>query len=58
VPDRSAMVGGRREELIADLTAFAHVHAARTREDHRLLVDACRAGRITGISSSGAHPSA
>ena len=54
----TAMVGDRREELIAELTAFAHSYAARTREDHRIFVDAFRAGAITGISSSGAHPNA
>ncbi|MGY1732303.1 DUF2252 domain-containing protein [Geodermatophilus sp. SYSU D01045] len=52
----SAMVGGRREEFVADLVDFAHSYARRTQEDHRLFVDAFRAGRIPGISSSGAHP--
>jgi uncharacterized protein (DUF2252 family) len=52
----TAMIGGRREEFIADLIAFAHSYAQRTRDDHRLFVDAFRAGRIPGISSSGAHP--
>jgi uncharacterized protein (DUF2252 family) len=52
----TAMIGDRREEFIADLTAFAHSYAERTRDDHRLFVDAFRAGRIPGISSSGAHP--
>ncbi|KQS68424.1 DUF2252 domain-containing protein [Modestobacter sp. Leaf380] len=51
-----AMVGDRREELIADLTGFAHAYAARARADHRLFVDAFRAGEIPGISSSGDHP--
>ncbi len=50
-----AMVGDRREELIADMTAFALSHAARTRDDHRLFVDAFRAGEIPGITSSGDH---
>jgi uncharacterized protein (DUF2252 family) len=52
----TAMIGGRREEFIADLITFAHSYAERTRDDHRLFVDAFRAGRIPGISSSGAHP--
>jgi uncharacterized protein (DUF2252 family) len=52
----TAMIGGRREEFIADLIAFAHSYAQRTRDDHRLFVDAFRAGAIPGISSSGAHP--
>jgi uncharacterized protein (DUF2252 family) len=47
------MVGGRREEFVDDLVDFAHSYARRTQEDHRLFVDAFRAGRIPGISSSG-----
>jgi hypothetical protein len=35
---------------------FAHDYARRTQEDHRLFVDAFRAGAIPGISSSGSHP--
>ncbi|MCW2584386.1 MAG: uncharacterized protein JWQ53_3176 [Klenkia sp.] len=50
------MVGDRQEELIADLTAFAHAYAAQARADHRSFVDAFRAGEIPGISSSGDHP--
>ena len=49
----SEMVGGRREEFVADLVDFAHSYARRTQDDHRLFVDAFRAGRIPGISSSG-----
>jgi uncharacterized protein (DUF2252 family) len=52
----TTMIGGRREEFVADLVAFAHAYAARTRVDHRLFVNAFRAGEIPGISSSGAHP--
>jgi hypothetical protein len=52
----TTMIGGRREEFIADLVGFAHSYAERTRADHRLFVDAFRAGQIPGISSSGAHP--
>jgi uncharacterized protein (DUF2252 family) len=52
----TTLIGGRREEFIADLVDFAHAYARRTRDDHRLFVDAFRAGEIPGISSSGAHP--
>ncbi|MGY1706862.1 DUF2252 domain-containing protein [Geodermatophilus sp. SYSU D00697] len=52
----TAMVGDRREEFVQDLTAFAAAYARRTQEDHRLFVDAFRAGDIPGISSSGAQP--
>jgi uncharacterized protein (DUF2252 family) len=51
-----AMLGGRREEFVADLVEFGHAYARRTQEDFRLFVDAFRAGAIPGISSSGAHP--
>ncbi|MGY1814236.1 DUF2252 domain-containing protein [Blastococcus sp. SYSU D00820] len=50
------LVGGRREEFVADLVDFAHGYARRAQEDHRLFVEAFRAGAIPGISSSGAHP--
>jgi uncharacterized protein (DUF2252 family) len=52
----TALVGDRREEFIGDLIEFAHDYARRTQEDHRLFVDAFRAGAIPGISSSGSHP--
>ncbi|MCW2696907.1 MAG: uncharacterized protein JWR62_1992 [Modestobacter sp.] len=52
----TTMIGGRREEFITDVVDFAHAYAHRTRNDHRLFVDAFRAGEIPGISSSGAHP--
>ncbi len=48
-----AVIGGRRDEFVADLVGFAHAYARRAQEDHRLFVDAFRAGRIPGISSSG-----
>ena len=48
--------GGRREEFVDDLVAFAHDYARRTQDDFRLFVDAFRAGQIPGISSSGSHP--
>jgi uncharacterized protein (DUF2252 family) len=50
------LVGDRREEFVADLIEFAQDYARRTQEDHRLFVDAFRAGAIPGISSSGSHP--
>jgi uncharacterized protein (DUF2252 family) len=46
------MVGDRRQEFIGDLVDFAHGYARKTQEDHRLFVDAFRAGAIPGISSS------
>ncbi|MCW2682853.1 MAG: uncharacterized protein JWP33_766 [Blastococcus sp.] len=52
----TAMIGDRREEFITDLVDFAQDYARRTQEDHRLFVDAFRAGAIPGISSSGSHP--
>jgi uncharacterized protein (DUF2252 family) len=48
-----AMLDGRREEFVADLVEFGHAYARRAQEDHRLFVDAFRAGAIPGISSSG-----
>jgi uncharacterized protein (DUF2252 family) len=48
----TAMVGDRREEFVADLVQFAHDYARKAQEDHRLFVDAFRAGAIPGISSS------
>ncbi len=52
----SAMIGDRRAEFVADMVDFAHSYARRAQEDHRLFVDAFRAGQIPGISSSGSHP--
>ncbi|MGY1601038.1 DUF2252 domain-containing protein [Geodermatophilus sp. SYSU D00815] len=52
----TAMIGDRREEFLADLVEFAHSYARRTQEDHRLFVDAFRAGVIPGVSSSGPEP--
>jgi uncharacterized protein (DUF2252 family) len=54
----TTMIGGRREEFIADVVEFAHDYAQRTREDHRLFVDAFRDGLVPGISPSGDHPPA
>nr|WP_239523116.1 DUF2252 domain-containing protein [Geodermatophilus normandii] len=52
----ATMIGDRREEFVADLVDFAHTYARQAQEDHRLFVDAFRAGRIPGISSSGSQP--
>jgi uncharacterized protein (DUF2252 family) len=52
----AAMIGGRREEFVADLVSFAHDYARQTQDDHRRFVDAFRAGAIPGISPSGDHP--
>ncbi|MFW3170511.1 DUF2252 domain-containing protein [Geodermatophilus sp. CPCC 206100] len=52
----TGLVGGRRDEFAGDLISFAADYARRTQEDHRLFVDAFRAGAIPGISSSGSHP--
>ncbi|MGY1672857.1 DUF2252 domain-containing protein [Geodermatophilus sp. SYSU D00710] len=51
-----AVVGDRRAEFLDDLVAFAHAYARQTQEDHRLFVDAFRAGAIPGVSSTGSHP--
>jgi uncharacterized protein (DUF2252 family) len=48
----TSMIGGRRDEFVADLVQFAHDYAARSQEDHRLFVDAFRDGRIPGIAST------
>jgi uncharacterized protein (DUF2252 family) len=48
----TTMIGGRRDEFVADIVHFAHTYAARTQEDHRLFVDAFRDGRIPGIAAT------
>ena len=51
----AAVVGtedGDEDAFVRELTAFALDYAARTRDDHRLFVDAFRGGRIPGISSA------
>jgi uncharacterized protein (DUF2252 family) len=45
-------VDDRAEDLVADLTGFAHDYAARVREDHRLFVAAFRSDRIPDVSST------
>ncbi|HEV7651259.1 MAG TPA: DUF2252 domain-containing protein [Actinophytocola sp.] len=43
---------GDEDAFVRELTAFALAYAQRTRDDHRLFVDAFRGGRIPGISSA------
>ncbi|GAB3489638.1 DUF2252 domain-containing protein [Amycolatopsis cihanbeyliensis] len=44
-----AVVGEREEEFVQALTEFGMRYAERTRDDHRLFVDAFRNGEIAGI---------
>jgi uncharacterized protein (DUF2252 family) len=48
----TTMIGGRRDDFVADVVDFAHAYAARTQEDHRMFVEAFRDGRIPGIAST------
>jgi uncharacterized protein (DUF2252 family) len=43
-------VGDDVDGLVADLRAFAHDYADRTRDDHRLFVDAFRGGAFTRVA--------
>ena len=45
-------VGDRVDELVADLTRFAHEYAERARNDHHLFVAAFRSDRVPGVSST------
>jgi uncharacterized protein (DUF2252 family) len=45
-------VGGREDEFVAWVVAFAHEYAAQVRGDHALFVDAFRHGRIPGVAAS------
>jgi uncharacterized protein (DUF2252 family) len=45
-------VGDRVDDLVADLTRFAHDYAGRVREDHRLFVAAFRSDGVPGVSST------
>ncbi|MCW2680054.1 MAG: hypothetical protein JWM62_1455 [Frankiales bacterium] len=42
----AGVVRGREDELVEDLTAFALEYSERARADHRLFVDAFRAGKL------------
>lgn len=44
---------GRHDEFVADLTAFAHAYAERTRADHALFVDAFRHGAFDAVDPTG-----
>lgn len=46
------VVGGREDEFVADLVAFAHAYAAVVRSDHRLFVEAFRADAVPGVRST------
>jgi uncharacterized protein (DUF2252 family) len=48
-----AVVGGREDELVEQLTEFAHDYAAQARQDHSLFVDAFRAGRTAFANVRG-----
>ena len=43
-------IGDDEDELVAELTRFAHEYADRTRDDHRLFVDAFRGGAFTVVT--------
>jgi hypothetical protein len=42
----AAVVRGREDDLVQELTAFAHEYSEQARSDHRLFVDAFRAGKL------------
>lgn len=46
-------VGDRVDEFVEDITAFGLDYARRTRDDHRIFVDAFRGERIPGVSATG-----
>ena len=46
----AASVGDDVDGLVRDLTDFAHQYAARARADHRLFVDAFRAGAFAAVA--------
>jgi uncharacterized protein (DUF2252 family) len=52
VEEAIAAVLDDEDAFVRELTTFALAYAARTRDDHRLFVDAFRGGRIPGISSA------
>jgi uncharacterized protein (DUF2252 family) len=52
VEDAIAAVLDDEDAFVRELTTFALAYAERTRDDHRLFVDAFRSGRIPGISSA------
>jgi uncharacterized protein (DUF2252 family) len=52
VEEAIAAVIDDEDAFVAELTSFALAYAERTRDDHRLFVDAFRGGQIPGISSA------
>ncbi len=48
----AAVIGDREDEFVDAMADFGLRYAARTREDHRLFVDAFRDGRIKGVEST------
>jgi uncharacterized protein (DUF2252 family) len=48
----AAVLEGRREDFVADITEFGLGYADRVREDHALFVDAFREGRIGGVEAT------
>jgi uncharacterized protein (DUF2252 family) len=48
----TAVLEGRRKELVADLTDFALRYAETVRRDHALFVEAFREGRIGGVAAT------
>lgn len=47
-----AVVNGREDAFVADLVGFARDYAGMVRDDHRRFVEAFRADRIPGVSST------
>ncbi|MGH3468741.1 MAG: DUF2252 domain-containing protein [Thermocrispum sp.] len=45
----AAVIGSADDEFVAELTEFGMRYAERTRDDHRLFVDAFRGGEIPGV---------
>ncbi len=43
-------IGGDVDGLVTDMRRFAHAYAGRAREDHRLFVDAFRAGAFAAVA--------
>jgi uncharacterized protein (DUF2252 family) len=48
----AAVLEGRRDDFVADITEFGLGYAGRVREDHALFVDAFREGRIGGVQAT------
>ena len=46
----AACVGDDVDDLVTDLTAFAHAYAEQARTDHALFVDAFRGGAFQHVA--------